>query len=134
MSPVESCDNYVREMTDMAQLAGMGEDELSKALIRGLPEEMKWMVVSFNPKTIGETIERILLSEASYKQKHKQKEEVFTLEERISSIKLSDCLEKLSARLDEMERRPQWRPNTYLNNRSNTSYRGNYNQSRLQDR
>ena len=162
LSPTETCDNYVKNMTDMAQLAGMGEDELSKALIRGLPEEMKWMVVSFNPKTIGETIARILLSEASYKHK---KAEVYSLEERISSHKLTDCLEKLSLRLDEMERRSQnndgadrrqritqWRPLTYRRCRTcgkdnhaeancyfkdvrqNTTYRGNYNQNRFQDR
>ena len=51
-------------MSDLALLVGIGEDELSKALIRGLPAKLRWHVVSFNPATLIETIQRLLLGEA----------------------------------------------------------------------
>ena len=52
-------------MSDLALLVGIGEEELSKALIRGLPAKLRWHVVSFNPSTLSETIQRILLGEAT---------------------------------------------------------------------
>ena len=52
-------------MSDLALLVGIGEEELSKALIRGLPAKLRWHVVSFNPTTLSETIQRILLGEAT---------------------------------------------------------------------
>ena len=51
-------------MSDFALLVGIGE-ELSKALIRGLPAKLRWHAGSFNPTTLSETIQRILLGEAT---------------------------------------------------------------------
>ena len=36
-----------------------------QALIRGLPRQLKWNVISHNPTTLSETIQRILLGEAT---------------------------------------------------------------------
>ena len=52
-------------MSELALLVGIKEEELSKALIRGLPPKLRWHVVSFNPTSLGETIQRILLGEAT---------------------------------------------------------------------
>ena len=52
-------------MTDLALLVGIGEEALSKALIQGLPAKLRWHVVSFNPTTLSETIQRILFGEAT---------------------------------------------------------------------
>ena len=49
----------------MAQLVGITDNELSKALIRGLPRQLKWHVISHNPTTLSETIQHILLGEAT---------------------------------------------------------------------
>ena len=40
-------------------------EDLSKTLILGLPAKRRWHVVSFNPTTLSETIQRILLGEAT---------------------------------------------------------------------
>ena len=60
----ESADKYIADMCDLALLVGIEDTELSKALIRGLPTKLKWHVVSFNPTTLSETIQRIFLGEA----------------------------------------------------------------------
>ena len=52
-------------MSHLSLLVGIGEEELLKALIRGLPAKLKWHVVSFNSTTLSETIQRILLGEAT---------------------------------------------------------------------
>ena len=52
-------------MSDLALLVGIGEEELLKALIRGLPAKPRCHVVSFNPTTLSETIQCILLGEAA---------------------------------------------------------------------
>ena len=55
----ESPEKYISDMSDLALLVGIGEEELSKGLIRGLPAKLRWHVVSFNPTTLSETIQRI---------------------------------------------------------------------------
>ena len=52
-------------MSNLALLVGIGEAELSKSLIRGLPAKLRWHVVSCIPTTLSETIQRILLGEAT---------------------------------------------------------------------
>ena len=49
------------DMSDLSLLVGIGETELSKALIRRLPLKVRLYVVSFNPTTLNETIQRLLL-------------------------------------------------------------------------
>ena len=51
-------------MCDLALVVGIEDTELSKSLIRGHPTRLKWHVVSFNPTTVSETIQRILLGES----------------------------------------------------------------------
>ena len=52
-------------MSDLALFVGIGEEELSKALIRVLSVNLRWHVVSFSPTMLNETIQRILLGEAT---------------------------------------------------------------------
>ena len=61
----ESAEKYNEEMSKLAPLVGIKEEELSKALIRVLPPKLRWHVVSFNQTTLSETIQRILLGEAT---------------------------------------------------------------------
>ena len=61
----ESADKYIADMCDLALLVGKEDTEVSKAFIRGLPTRLKWHVVSFNPTTLSETIQRILLGETT---------------------------------------------------------------------
>ena len=88
-------------MTNLSLLAGMSSDELSKSLIRGLPDDLKWQVVSFNPKTIEDTVERILLAESSYR--WKTKEHCNTVEEHLATHRTNDMIEKLTQRFAELE-------------------------------
>ncbi len=97
----ETCDKYIEDMTNLSLLAGMKQDELSKCLIRGLPEDLKWNVIAFNPKTIEDTIERILLAESSYT--WKLKEQCNTMEERLVTHRINENIEKLSGKFAELE-------------------------------
>ena len=74
----------------MAHLVGVTDSELSKALIRGLPNRLKWHVVSFNPASLSDTIQRILLGEATLAMEGSElgTTECHTLEDSISSVEL----------------------------------------------
>ena len=87
-------------MTNLSLLAGMSSDELSKSLIRGLPDDLKWQVVAFNPKTMEDTVERILLAESSYQ--WKTKEHCNIVEERLATHRINDMIEKLTQRFAEL--------------------------------
>ena len=63
--PTESAEQYIADVSELAQLVGATDNELSKALIRGLPNGLRWNVISFNPKSLSDTIQRILLGEAT---------------------------------------------------------------------
>ena len=52
-------------MCDLTLLVGIEDTEPFKTLIRGHPTRLKWHVVSFNPTTLSETIQRILSGEAT---------------------------------------------------------------------
>ena len=66
----ESAEKCIADMCDLALLVGIGDEELSKALIMGLPTRLKWHVVSFNPSKWSETIQRLLLGEAALSFEH----------------------------------------------------------------
>ena len=61
-------------MSDLALLVGIREEELSKALIRGLSAKLRWHIVSFIPTTLSETIQRKLLGDATLSFEHKSAE------------------------------------------------------------
>ena len=54
----ESAEKYIADMSELALLVGIKEEELSKALIRGLPPKLRWYVVCFNPTSLSETIQK----------------------------------------------------------------------------
>ena len=87
----ESTEKYIADMSELALLVGIQEEELSKALIRGLPPKLRWHVVSFNPTSLSETIQRILLGEATLS---------FT-EEKTEINEISDSFALLCTRLEE---------------------------------
>ena len=45
----ESVEKYISDMSDLALLVGIGEEELSKSLKRGLPAKLRWHVDEFQP-------------------------------------------------------------------------------------
>ena len=87
----ESAEKYIADMSELALLVGIKEKELSKALIRGLTPKLRWHVVSFNPTSLSETIQRILLGEATLS---------FT-EEKTEINEISDSFALLCTRLEE---------------------------------
>ena len=98
--PGESCEKYISDMTELSLLVGMEDNEFQKCLIRGLPEQLKWHVVGFNPKTVEETVQRILLGDATLQWATK-KIEINAVEAK--DWKMADILEKMSTRLDALE-------------------------------
>ena len=98
----ESCTNYVNDMIELAQLTGLQEAELCKAILRGLPDSIKFQVVAHCPKSLDETIQRILLSESM--NNSRQQEAMCSLEDRVVSTKMDNFVNKLSSSLKEIER------------------------------
>ena len=93
----ESAEKYISDMSDLALLVGIGEEELSKALIRGLPAKLRWHVVSFNPTTLSETIQRILLGEATLSFDDNEHINV------VSENGLATTVQRMDERLDKLE-------------------------------
>ena len=84
-------------MCDLALLVCIGEEELSSALIRGLPAELKWHVVGFNPTMLSKKIQPILLGEATL---------AFGVNEHInvvSEIGMATTVQIMNKRLDKLE-------------------------------
>ena len=98
--PGESCEKYISDMTELSLLVGMEDNEFQKCLIRGLPEQLKWHVVEFNPKTVEETVQRIPLGDATLQWSTK-KNEINAVEAK--DWKMAEILEKMSTRLDALE-------------------------------
>ena len=92
----ESAEKYISDMSDLA-LVGIGEEELSKALIRGLPAKLRWHVVSFNPTTLSETIQRILLGEATLSFDDNEHINV------VSENGIATTVQRMDERLDKLE-------------------------------
>ena len=53
----ESTEKYIADMSELALLVGIKEEELSKAFMRGLSLKLRWHVVSFNPSSLRDRIQ-----------------------------------------------------------------------------
>ena len=84
-------------MCDLALLVGIEDTELSKALIRGFPTILKWHVVSFNPTTLSETIQRILLGESTLSFDDNEHINV------VSENGMTTTVQRMDERLDRLE-------------------------------
>ena len=85
-------------MCNLALVVGIEDTELSKTLIRGHPTRLKWHVVSFNPTTLSETIQRILLGETTLS---------FGVNEQINDVVsdngITTTVQRIDERLDRLE-------------------------------
>ena len=99
--PGESCEQYISDMTELSLLCGMDEAEFRKCLIRGLPEQLRWYVVGFDPRTVEETIKRIHLGAATMRWSETGSAAVNSLDTK--DWKLVDMMEKITDRLEKLE-------------------------------
>ena len=85
-------------MCDLALLVGIEDTEPSKTLIRGFLTRLKWHVASFNPTTLSETIQRILLGETTLS---------FGVNEQINDVVsdngMTTTVQRIDERLDRLE-------------------------------
>ena len=85
-------------MCDLTLLVGIEDTEPSKTLIRGFLTRVKWHVVSFNPTTLSETIQRILLGETTLS---------FGVNEQINDVVsdngITTTVQRIDERLDRLE-------------------------------
>ena len=84
-------------MSDLTLLVGIGEDEVSKTLIRGLPAKHRWHVVSFTPTTLSETIQLILLGKATLSFDYNEHINV------VSENGMATTVQRMDERLDKLE-------------------------------
>ena len=63
--PGEKAEMYIQDVIQMANNVGMTANEQRAALIRGLTPKLRSQLVTHNPQTLAETIERIYLSETA---------------------------------------------------------------------
>ena len=61
----EKAEIYIQDIMQMANNIGMTEKEKQAALIRGLSPKLKSHLITHNPQSLAETIERIYLSETA---------------------------------------------------------------------
>ena len=72
------------------------------SMIRGLPEEIKYQIVTHNPQNLDETIQRIMLCESMTKTK--EDATLCSIDERILSTKMDGFVNKLTSSLDAIEK------------------------------
>ena len=60
----ETCTSYINNLFELTQPTHLCETELCKSILRSLPGQLRWQVVSFNPKTSDATIQHVLLTES----------------------------------------------------------------------
>ena len=85
-------------MSDLALLVvGIEYTDLSKALRKGLTTRSKWHVVSFNPTTLSETIQHILLGEATLSFDDNEHINV------VSENGMTTTVQRMNERLDKLE-------------------------------
>ena len=91
-----------------------------KALIRGLPSKLRWHVISFNPTTLNETIQRILLGEATLASEYGDQINVMEENSMINVVrKLDEKMDKLEDMVKGYRIQPPQRNSTqYVNNGS----------------
>ena len=66
-----------------------------------MPDKLKYQVVSHNPQTLDETVQRVLLCEAMISPEENC---ICALDDRVTTTKISDFVNKLSTSLDEIEK------------------------------
>ena len=65
LGPTEKAEKYIQEVLEMGSIIGLTVNEQRAALIRGLTPRLKAQLVTHNPQTLTDTIERIYLSETA---------------------------------------------------------------------
>jgi len=109
----ESAEKYIADMSNLAMLVGVEDDELMKALIRGLPSKLRWHVISFNPTTLNETIQRILLGEATLASDYGDQLNAIEDNTMIAVVR------KLDERLDKIENAIKYNSNSQVQRNTN---------------
>ena len=84
-------------MCDLALVVGIEDTELSKTRIRGFLTRLKWHVASFNPTTLSETIQRILLGESTLSFDDNEHINV------VSENGMTTTVQRMDERLDRLE-------------------------------
>ena len=98
----ETYTNFINLMIELAQLTSLGENELCKAILRGLPDAIKHQVISHNPRTIDEVIQRVLLAESM--QQNSSTSTLCSPDDRVITTKLENFVNKLTSSIDEIEK------------------------------
>jgi len=65
LHPGEKVEMYIQDVIQLANNIGMTPNEQRAALIRGLSPKLRSQLITHNPQTLAETIERIYLSETA---------------------------------------------------------------------
>ena len=61
LAKFESAEKYIEDMSELALLLDIKDEELSKALVRGVYPSLRMHIQSFNPLTLRDTIQRLLI-------------------------------------------------------------------------
>ncbi len=99
----ESAETYIADMSNLALLLGIEDQELAKCLIRGLPTRLRSHVISHNPANLSETTQRILLGQFTLS--FGDKEGICAISDNniTEGQSISDVLNRLSDRMDRLE-------------------------------
>ena len=101
--PSEKAEKYIQEVLEMATNIGLSETEQRAALIRGLTPRLKAQLVTHNPQSLSETIERIYLSETALNMTQDSVNAVESLTNcQLASI--SATVDKLGEKMEEFGR------------------------------
>ena len=102
LKPGENCASYINDLIELAQLTGLSDSELNKAILRGLPSNLRHQVVAHNPQTINETVQRVLLTESMINEA--ASDTMCTMDDRVINNKIDNFMSKFTSSLNEIEK------------------------------
>lgn len=135
LGPSEKAEKYIQDVLELGSNVGLTENELRAALIRGLTPRLKAQLVTHNPQTLAETIERIYLSETALA----MTPDAVNMIESVTGCQLANIIasiNKLEDRIGELAKmnKSEGKWNGTPTNQDNTRYNYTYQGSRVNQR
>ena len=95
----EKVEQYVTDVIKMTNKLGLSEAETKQYMIRGLSNKLRAELITHNPSTLADTIERVYLSEAALKLKST---EVQSIDVTHQLAAIGTAISQLDKRIDDM--------------------------------
>ena len=129
MSTFKSSEQYINHIVSMCNKAGITEKDMVPHLERGLPAEIKKMVLAHRSKNLADCIDTIYRSETIIDTIDKPEAEVKALAADKQLTTIADAITNLTEKLEQLEKASKSHSNNGNRGNNRGGYRGGYRQN-----